>query len=297
MSNLYNCEKLFFTPPVQNDGMFFYLPNIKEFHRKEIDFHDTIHAEEEEAHQLNSVRNKYYHEYYKKWIYRLPVDALILEIRVGSGVDAIPIIARGYHFIASDISTETIRSFKNIVESRLPGVIKNVIFLVADGQRLPINNEIVEATYMVASLHHFKNQGDLLSEMLRITKPGGLMIFAMEPSRFMMSFVKLFARIKRLRIYQGHSEADETHSGYSTDDINKLCQKSGVKVLEVKRVWIIQGLLHYGLEGIFRLVRLKRRIRLPKIIELMFLRVDEVLLKIPLVNRINWHWIVVLQKE
>ena len=273
----------------EKDGIFFYLPRLSEFTRQEIEFHGRIHADEEEIHQLKTIRNRYYHSYFRKYLLKLPADSIILEIGSGSGFDCLPLIKAGRQVIASDISFDSIRGVKE--KGGLKG---NIAYLVADGENLPLADNSIDAVFLVASLHHFPSSEMILKEIRRVVKKGGLVTFAMEPSRFMMRATRLFASNKSLRIYQGHSEADETHPGYNQADWKRII--SDFKVIELKRVWLTLGFLHYFLEGIYRLFRLKKRIKAPEAIEWILLVLDEILLKIPLINGINWHWIAVLTK-
>jgi len=277
--------------------IFYYLPKLTEFQKKEADFHNQIHQAEIDIHQLNSVRNKYYHDYFKKWLYNLAPQSIILEIGAGSGFDGRDLLNHNFYLIESDISLESIKGIKEAWEKEFLPVQPQTIFLVADGQYLPLLDNSVKAVFMVAALHHFENQEDLLTEVKRVLKPGGLIIFAMEPSKFMMSFTKMFAGVDCLRIHDGQSEADETHAGYSLIDFRKLAKNNQVLAVKIKRVWLILGFFHYGLEGLFRLLKLKKRLKLPKIMEWLFLLLDELLLKIPFLNNLNWHWIVVYRKK
>lgn len=274
------------------DGIFLYLPEISDFEKKEIKFHNLIHNAEEEIHQLNALRNQYYHNYFKKWLLKLPADSVILEIGAGSGYDLSPLLKKSYPVIASDISLESIKAIKQKIDQNYPQFKNQIIYLVADGQNLPLADNSAAATFMVAAFHHFENQQKALQEILRVTKKGGLIIMAMEPSRFMMRFTKLFSNYKNLTIHHGHSEADETHQGYYKKDFQRLINNR--QIVKIKRVWLLFGFLHYGLEAIYRLFKLKKRIKIPRLVELALLILDEILLKIPLINQLNWHWVVIL---
>ncbi|MCX6785508.1 MAG: class I SAM-dependent methyltransferase [Candidatus Komeilibacteria bacterium] len=277
------------------DGIFLFLPKISQFQQKEIVFHNQIHNSEEEIHQLNALRNRYYHDYFKKPLFKLPPKSVILEIGAGSGYDLLPLLKQGYCIIASDISLESIKAIKQKMDSDYPQFKERIVYLAADGQNLPLASAVADACFTVASLHHFENQRDALKEMLRVTSANGLLIMAMEPSRWMMFFTKLFKNKVALRIRDGHSEADETHPGYLKNDLIKLIPP-GAK-WQLKRVWLTQGFLHYGLEGIYRLFKLKKRIKIPIALEVILLGLDEVLLKIPVINWLNWHWILIIRKN
>ena len=278
----------------EREGIFVYLPKVSDYQKKEIEFHNAVHQDEEEIHQLSTVRNKFYHNYFKKWLYKLLKDSVILEIGGGSGFDLLPLLQRGYSMIESDISVRSIKSVKIKIDNQFPQYKNQIIYLVADGQNLPLPDNSVEATFMVATLHHFEKQKKILTEISRVTKNGGLIIFAMEPSKFMMWFTKLFSKTKKLRIYQGYSEADETHPGYSKRDWRQITDNEFL-IMKLKRVWLLLGFLHYGLEAIFRLFKLKKRIKVPRLIECLLLIIDEILLKIPLINQLHWHWILIIK--
>ena len=280
----------------EREGVFFYLPQASEFKKQEIIFHDAIHQAEEEVHQLNSLRNVYYHDYFKKYLNNLSKDSIILELGAGSGYDSLPLVKSGHQLIISDISPKSVLGVKARLASSYPELAEQPIYLVADGQHLPLPDQAVEAVFMVACLHHFENQATALDELTRVVKPGGQIICAMEPSKFMMSFTKLFSRSKSLRIHQGHSEADETHPGYNKSAWQRLTINKPLAITKLKRVWLAQGFLHYGLEALFRIFKLKKRLKIPRWLEWALWLVDEILLTIPFINQLNWHWLVVISR-
>lgn len=277
------------------EGIFVYLPNVSEFQKKEIVFHDAIHQAEAEVHQLQTVRNQYYHNYFKKRLYQLSPEQVILEIGAGAGYDLIPLLNKGYKVVASDISFASIKSVKQKIDSHYPQFKNQLVYLVADAEHLPLLDNAVATTFMVATFHHLENPKTALAEISRVTQNQGLIILAMEPSRFMMRFTKLFKNSSHLRIHSGHSEADETHPGYSKKDLRFLL--SNFEITEIIRVWLLLGFLHYGLEAIFRLFKLKKRIVAPRWLEYFFLIIDEILLKIPIIKQLNWHWVVVIKNS
>jgi len=271
------------------DNIFFYLPEITEFQRKEMEFHNLDRSNEVEVHQLNSLRNQYYHNMFLKYFNGLKTESIILEIGVGIGNDLIPLLKRGFKVIASDISEKTLIDLKKYIETNYSEYSDNIIYLVSDGQNLPLKDNSIEAILIVATLHHFEDQKKLVQELKRVLNSGYL-VLGMEPSRFMMSFTKLFKNSNKLRIHGERSEADETHPGYLKSDFKNLG-----KVVCIKRVWLLLGFLHYFLEAIYRLFKLKKRIKIPLVIEYVFLVLDEILLSIPIVNLINFHWLVVIK--
>jgi len=73
--------------------------------------------------------------------------------------------------VGTDIEVKTIEALKNkLAGLKISGQIS---YLVADGQNLPLPDNSVDCLFLAASLHHFENQADLLSEILRILKKNG----------------------------------------------------------------------------------------------------------------------------
>jgi len=279
------------------ENLFFYLPCLSNFQKEEIDFHNTIFGAEEDAHQLLSLRNKFYHEYFKKWLFKLPKDSTILEVGSGIGYDLLPLINKGFNLVVSDISSSSLHHLQEKIKNYIPvDNPEQLLYLVADGEHLPFNDNSLDAIYMVACLHHFENQQNAIKEFYRVLKSSGLIIFAMEPSHFMMFFTKIFSNFKKLRIHKGESVADENHPGYLSKDFNQLLNQNFL-IIKKKRVWLLQGVVHYFLEACYRLFNLTKRIVLPKWLEYFLLSLDEILLFIPILNWFSWHWIVVARKN
>lgn len=281
----------------ENQGIFIYLDKLTDFEKQEIAFHDQIVVNEREVHQLDSLRNRYYHDYFKKWLLKLPEDSVILEIGAGSGYDALPLLKSSYQLIESDISLQSVRLVKQNVEKILGDrALDSLLYLVADGQKLPLENDSVGGVFLVATLHHFQDQLKALLELKRVVKKDGLLVLAMEPSVLMMKLTKLFAGSKKLRIFDSSSVADENHPGYSRRELLSLFDRSGWRLVRLKPVWLTLGVIHYALEFLFRFFKFKKRLKLPWLIEGLFLLLDELLLRLPLIKKLNWHWIVVLRK-
>ena len=279
------------------DGIFVYLPEITDWQKKEIDFHDTICSSEEELHQLRSWRNFYYHQYFQDYLLALGKNAILLEIGAGSGSDGLALLKNGARLIESDISLASVQAIKAKAKQQSLDNDQQIVYLVADGATLPLPTHSVDAVFLVAAFHHFEQQDEVLREILRVLKVDGLLVMGMEPSRFMMSFTKLFSNFKSLHNASGSSTADDNHKGYSFHDWENLTKRYDLTLLDLKRVWLLLGFWHYGSEAIFRLFKLKKRLKLPLIVEKTLRIIDEWLLKIPALWKFNWHFIAVFKKN
>jgi len=280
------------------DGIFVYLPELSVWQKKEIDFHDTICSLEEESHQLHSWRNFYYHRYFQDYLLALGKNAILLEIGAGNGYDGLALLKNGARLIESDISLTSIKAIKDKAQKQSLDNEQQIIYLVADGAALPLPTHSVDAVFLVAAFHHFEKQDEVLREIVRVLKVDGLLVMGMEPSRFMMGFTKLFVNLKVLRNVNGSSStADDHHKGYGAQDFYNLTERYDFRLLDLKRVWFLLGFWHYGSEAIFRLFKLKKRLKLPLVAEKTLRIIDEWLLKIPVLWKFNWHFIAVFKKN
>lgn len=280
------------------DGIFVYLPEITAWQKKEIDFHDTICSSEEELHQLKSWRNFYYHRYFQDYLLALGKNAILLEIGAGNGYDGLALLKNGARLIESDISLTSVQAIKAKAKKQSLDNDQQIVYLVADGANLPLPTHSVDAVFLVAAFHHFEQQDEVLKEITRVLKIDGLLVMGMEPSRFMMSFTKLFTNLKALRNVNGSSStADDNHKGYRSQDFQNLTKRYNLTLLDLKRVWLTLGFWHYGSEAIFRLFKLKKRLKLPLTLEKVLRIIDECLLKIPALQKLNWHFITVFKKN
>jgi len=67
-------------------------------------------------------------------------------------------------------------------------------------------------------------------------------------------------------------------------------------VEKVVPVWFLLGFLHYGLEFLYRVLRLEKRLVIPICFEKMLIGIDEVIFKLPFCKRFAWNYTVVFRK-
>ena len=97
----------------------------------------------------------------------------VLDVGAGSGsisVALAKIIPDG-HVTATDLNKEILPRAQAIAE--MAGV-KNIEFQQADAYKLPFADGTFDVTHIHQVLTHLKAPWDVLREMLRVTKPGGL---------------------------------------------------------------------------------------------------------------------------
>lgn len=265
---------------------------LSELAKEEALYHDHIDEDACETHQLSAWRNVFYHQYVWNFLTKVPKQATLVEVGAGTGFDAEQIYDQDKTLVLTDISAETLKR----VAQRLNK--NNIQYVAADGVQLPLADESCDVVYMIAVWHHFEKPGEALEEWRRILKKDGQLVIGVEPNRF------YFYPIKKLRPFLCHaihadehegSHADAEMEGFSYGQIQKYLG-SGWRNVTIRPMWLFGGWMHYGLEFIYRVFHLKKRIQPPLWVEKMIVGFDELLFRIPGVRHLCWHWIVTAQK-
>lgn len=277
-----------------NHGVPVLLPTtLSALTKEEIEHHD--HAEEDavEVHQLQAWRNLRYHRLLWDVLLSLPAGSRLLEIGAGTGFDASH-IAPKHSIIITDVSSETVHKTKERVIG-LP-----IDFLACAGERLPFKKEVFDGAYMVATLHHFEKPAEAVSELYRVLKPGGLVVVGIEPNAFYFRYIKKFrsALCRWTHSDQSHgSRADAEMEGFTCSELQTLFDAKHFDSVLCTPMWFLNGYVHYGLEFLFRALRLKKRFQLPRAVEVFLVYFDEFFLKIPGAKHLCWHWIIQARKK
>lgn len=98
----------------------------------------------------------------------LAAGARLLEIGVGTGRIALPLVAQGYRYIGADISTEMMRRLRQ----RLPAG-QAIDLARADATALPLRTASVDGAVAVHVLHLISGWERAVAELRRVIRPGG----------------------------------------------------------------------------------------------------------------------------
>jgi SAM-dependent methyltransferase len=248
-----------------------------------------------EQSQVGTYRNTYFHRSVLGAIAAKSTSASnILEIGGGVGFDLSLFLAMKPQFrsyVFSEISSELVAD----VAARLGS--SRIVCCTVDAQHLPFPDDYFDCVFMMATLHHLQDTLAALRELVRVTRAGGLVCCGMEPNAW---WLRLLASTKSL--WRGllprrsHSPADEEADGLGIRELHRIGESVGLRVGRLEPVWFLSGFAHYGLEFLFRLLRLKQRIRLPLIVERILVDADRLLLKLPGLRHLSWHYSVIYEK-
>ena len=109
---------------------------------------------------------------------QLSSNSSVLEIGCGSGGYAVHLAkCIGCQVMGLDINAEGVRNAKALAEKdKLDGRVK---FELCDvSQRLPFEDNVFDAIYSNDVLCHLPRRGQLLSDLRRVLKPGGRLLFS-----------------------------------------------------------------------------------------------------------------------
>ena len=284
------CGKVY---PVQSGIVVAWPTNMDTLAKEEATYHDHFDEAATEVHQLSSYRNMFYHKRIWDAIKTVPKGSAVLEIGAGSGFDASQ-LKNEYELTLSDVSPKTLVRLADKLQI-LP---KSCV--AADGAVLPFANSSFAAVYLIATLHHFPQPIKPLTEMHRVLQPGGVLAIGIEPNatyfRFIKKFRTLLCRATHEGVHDG-SHADEEMEGFTKKELQNALPEELWENIEIKPVWFFAGFMQYGLEFLFRALKLKKRIVLPKWLDCFVVSVDELLFKIPGLDYFAWHWNIIAKRK
>jgi SAM-dependent methyltransferase len=270
-------------------------PSVNPLALEDAQYHATQKDTWIDLNQVTAYRNLHYHESLLGAVKaKAGLSSRILEIGGGVGFDLNLFLQAKPQFqlyVFSEIS----RDLAAYVASQYPA--KGVIFCAADAQRLPFPDSYFDCVYMVATLHHLEDIEGAMKELVRVTKSEGEVCCGIEPNAFWQHLISSTKVVwRRLLPERAHSPADEQAHGVTWKGLARLAQRHGLTVARLEPVWLLCGFAHYGLEFLYRLFRLRRRIKLPLAAERFLVACDTLLLKLPGFKYLSWHYTVVYQK-
>jgi ubiquinone/menaquinone biosynthesis C-methylase UbiE len=153
----------------------------------------------------------------------LSSDSLVLDVGGGTGRIAQGLIEHAGHVLVADYSFKmaTIASRKT-----------NISAIVTPGENLPYFADTFDAVIMVDALHHVFDQKTCLTELFRVTKPGGRLV--VEEPDIRTFFVKLIALAEKILGMRSHFLTGERIAGLLSD----CCKESEIYRKEYT-VWVV----------------------------------------------------------
>lgn len=99
---------------------------------------------------------------------------LVLDVSTGAGHTALNFAAHVADVIAVDLTPEMLQTARRLAEER---GLTNIEFRPADAHALPFDDNTFDLVSNRIALHHYTDARQAIREMVRVTKPGGLIGF------------------------------------------------------------------------------------------------------------------------
>jgi ubiquinone/menaquinone biosynthesis C-methylase UbiE len=286
-----------------DDGIPILLPHkLVEFKRLEAEYHDIESDSYAEINMISSHRVVYHHEKYLKHLRELPVGSVVLEVGGGDGTDASKLLDSELIVIQSDISVGMVKKAKTKVS--LSQINSSSIHVVCDAEQIPCKNGSIDAVMIVAALHHLPSPEVFFKEVNRVLKSGGLLVVGFEPNTwpyfviypFLKRLGELLSVRKRFK-YTEASIADQGALGFNEKDLKLFLQAGNLEIVELQRVWFLNGFIHMFLSSInSKFYSKDEKIDLPVFAQKIVIIFDNFISHIPFLRRFCWHWTLIAKK-
>ncbi len=265
---------------------------LDSFKQTEQHFHDEL----SESASKGTVRgrNSAFHEHFERPMMALPEGSAVAEIACGTRADGIEIAMSGKYVTSIDLSPDAVFHARELSERA--DAASRMRFIAADAEHLPFADKSFNATFVAASFHHFPHQIQALKEMKRVTKPGGYVIWGVEPASWPYRTVfKALAPAKRFIRARQHrkfnSIADDTTDGYTEKGIRAMFKEAGLAVTDIRRVKLLSELYDSTVRLTGRLIR--RPLFPLRSVDHVLARIDASLDTVPLLKSLYWHFNVI----
>ncbi|TAK04848.1 glycosyltransferase [Patescibacteria group bacterium] len=281
-----------------NGGVLDLLPkNLSAFKQEEAHYHDHATHDAADVHQLNALRNRFYHQRIFRHLRPVAPGGWLLELAGGSGEDAAEALALGLRVVETDISKGAVEDAARLL-SAVPESAGRFVTATMDAERIPVADGAFAGAWMTASLHHAEDPRVVLREVRRSLAPGARFVAAVEPHRLYFGAINMLKPLFELVLGKrtDMSVADEEHSGFWHGELRALFIKSDFTDVRVEPMWFTAGFLHYTLEFLTRLLKKKKRLAAPLWLEKACAYFDEFVFRLPGGRYLAWHWVASGQK-
>ena len=284
------------------DGIPILLPkNLEKFKALEAEYHDHEAHHYGEINMINSYHVTHYNEKYLNIVNNLEKNSILLEVGSGDGNDANRINNSEISVIQSDISFEMIKLAKSNNKNNA-----KTFFVVSDAEKIPCEDNSLDAIMIVAALHHLPSPKKFFKEASRVLTPKGIIIIGFEPNSwpyfYIYPFIRFLKRIVRLEKYtnskhSGVSVGDMETEGFSFSDFKSFFDESNLQLVKTERIWFLFGFIHTILSIINSKLPQDKSIDLPVAVQKVIIFIDDLILSIPIIRNFCWHWTLVAKKN
>ncbi|GAP99993.1 class I SAM-dependent methyltransferase [Leptolyngbya sp. NIES-2104] len=175
-------------------------------------------------------------------------ETSFLETGVGTGLNVLPFVRRGYSVTGIDVSQEMLDQLRQ----KLPEVPRNLSLIHADASELPFPDQSFDVVLTVHMVHTVSDWKTFLDEIDRVLKIGGFYLNAQwitPPAR--MEFEQYFRTI--LSKYEGLQESKPVNKVTEEINVEEYFHSKGYRsTCRVAKKWTVSNTVE-ELLGFFKL--------------------------------------------
>lgn len=203
-----------------------------------------------------------------------------LDCCCGDGI-LLPALCTAYTRVTGlDISEDMLAMARARVTS------SNCTLVTGDAENLPFGEATFDAVTFRGAFHHIGDPARCLSEVRRVLKPGGAVVF-FEPNADPLAW-----RAFRKFYYAISPRFTEAHKQYRRRELCALVEGAGLRTATVKTLFY----LAYPFAGLLDHFPFFKRVPFHAALTRGLLRVDAVLARLPLIRRWGFALVVVAEK-
>jgi SAM-dependent methyltransferase len=164
-------------------------------------------------------------------------ETSFLEPGVGTGLNVLPLVKRGYAVTGIDISPAMLAQFRQ----KLGQVPPNLSLIQADASQLPLGDRCFDVVLTVHMMHTVSNGQIFLDEIDRVLKPGGFYLNAQwitPPAR--LAFEQSFRTI--LAKYEGKQVSEQRNGSLKTANVAEYLESNGYRATYgIAKEWTVSN--------------------------------------------------------
>lgn len=232
------------------------------------DFYEKVRYEKEYS-------RKYHNFWFGKMVKMASPRGLVLDAGCGTGEMMEFLKENNFeNFIGYDISFNMLVHAKKRAEK----------LVCADAENLPFADNSFDVIYARALLHHLFNVPKALSEIKRVLKPDGEVVFADTNKSFINDLPR--------KIMNKGEHFAESHRNFKSSEIIEFIKKD----FEIKEVYYF-GYIAYPLLGFPDMVNIYRFFPFKKILTPSLIFIDKIISQIPIVKKLAFGIMIGVRKR
>jgi len=177
-------------------------------------------------------------------IFPEPEGCKTLEAGCGSAIISTFMARRGYKTVMLDFSSEALRVARNNFEKEH----LNGLFAIGDVETIPFKDNYFDIVMSHGLLEHFEDIRPVVSEMVRVLKPGGMFFADLAPKRFSVDTIgRIISFFLKFGFHLAKLDFDKAKKDYKI--FRPGYYENSLSAREYKKIMEEEGLINVKIIG------------------------------------------------